>query len=312
MYCVYKIINDVNDKVYVGRTTRNIHSRWLEHIKSANSGDMRHIYCAMRKYGVEHFSIQLIETCDTLDEMIRKEAYWCKQLNAYFNGYNMTEAGEQNPMEAKKTKDHHDAVMRDQEIRNKISSSMKKIRLESDKTTLIHKGKIGKRVAENELPKYFSLGYSLGSNAKGKIRIYNPNTKKESTIWEENLDEYIKLGWIRGSKPNRMTAELKLKLAQSHKNSRSSTDEFKKEQSERLKLYYQNNPNRKTKSKHSVKIYNTNTKEEKIFDSCISLCIESGLSKSLAQAGVVKRWIDAGRITNKKSKYFNWEIKYDN
>lgn len=79
-----------------------------------------------------------------------------------------------------------------------------------------------------------------------------------------------------------MSPEQKLKLAQSHKHSRSSTVEFKKEQSDKLKLYYQNNPNRKTKSKHSVKIYNTSTKEEKIFDSCISLYVNSGLSKSLA------------------------------
>lgn len=309
MYCVYKIINDINDKVYVGRTTRGINIRWLEHIKSANSMDMRHIYCAMRKYGVEHFHIKLIETCDSLEEMIKKEAYWCKKLNAYCNGYNMTEAGEQNPMEAKKAREHHDEVMRNMETRNKISFSIKKSRLESDKNILIHKGRIGKRVSENELPKYLSSGYILGS-VKGKIRIYNPKTGKESTIWEDKLDEYIKMGWVRGSKPNRMSDEQKLKLAQSHKNSKSSTAEFKKEQSERLKTYYQNNPNRKTKSKHPVRIYNTDTKEEKIFDSCISLCVESGLSKSLGQAGVVKRWVDAGYITSKKSKYFNWRIEY--
>lgn len=41
MYQIYKIVNSMNDKVYVGRTSRNIAKRWKEHLKSFASGDTR-------------------------------------------------------------------------------------------------------------------------------------------------------------------------------------------------------------------------------------------------------------------------------
>lgn len=56
---IYKIINDINDKVYVGQTINTINSRFSAHKSSSKTIDKREcaLYRAMRKYGVDHFSI---------------------------------------------------------------------------------------------------------------------------------------------------------------------------------------------------------------------------------------------------------------
>ena len=45
----------------------------------------------MRKYGIEHFHIELIEETDKLEE---REEYWIQQLGTYKYGYNATMGGD--------------------------------------------------------------------------------------------------------------------------------------------------------------------------------------------------------------------------
>lgn len=63
---IYKITNDINDKVYIGKTTLSIEERFKEHCLDSkrNVKEKRPLYSAMRKYGQEHFKIELIEECD--------------------------------------------------------------------------------------------------------------------------------------------------------------------------------------------------------------------------------------------------------
>lgn len=86
---IYKIINDINDKIYVGMTRYTIENRWKEH-KINYRYKNTHLYSAMKKYGIEHFKILLIEECP-IDKLIEREAYWIKKLDSFHNGYNMTE-----------------------------------------------------------------------------------------------------------------------------------------------------------------------------------------------------------------------------
>ena len=36
MAFIYKITNDINEKVYIGMTTRSVEVRWKEHIRHSN------------------------------------------------------------------------------------------------------------------------------------------------------------------------------------------------------------------------------------------------------------------------------------
>lgn len=94
---IYKITNDLNDKVYVGQTIQSLNKRFIGHCcnsKSDRSSSM-HIKRAILKYGKEHFKIELIEECETslLDE---REIYWINYYNSFNNGYNLTEGGNSN------------------------------------------------------------------------------------------------------------------------------------------------------------------------------------------------------------------------
>ena len=65
MAFIYKITNDINAKVYIGKTLGRIKKRWKEHLKDCKrrKNENRPLYTAMRKYGTEHFKITLIEEC---------------------------------------------------------------------------------------------------------------------------------------------------------------------------------------------------------------------------------------------------------
>ena len=92
---IYKIINDINDKVYVGKTMNTIEKRFKEHCADSTrrGEENRPLYRAMNKYGIEHFSIHLIEECADEDASAR-EQYWIGFYKGYTEGYNATLGGE--------------------------------------------------------------------------------------------------------------------------------------------------------------------------------------------------------------------------
>lgn len=92
---IYIITNKINDKVYIGQTSRTIETRWKEHLLSyQNESKKRYkLYAAMNKYGAESFSIEKIEECSA-DKLDEREKYWIQKFDSYNNGYNMTIGGE--------------------------------------------------------------------------------------------------------------------------------------------------------------------------------------------------------------------------
>jgi group I intron endonuclease len=93
MAYIYEISNDLNNKKYIGKTEASIEERFGEHCREAfkERSWNRPLYRAMRKYGLEHFSIKLIEETS---EPEAREIYWIEQKNSYANGYNATLGGD--------------------------------------------------------------------------------------------------------------------------------------------------------------------------------------------------------------------------
>ena len=93
MAYIYKIENDINGKVYIGKTEFSIERRFKEHCKEAfrEGREQRPLYAAIRKYGEEHFHISLIEETDTPEE---REVYWIEKFRSFKNGYNATVGGD--------------------------------------------------------------------------------------------------------------------------------------------------------------------------------------------------------------------------
>lgn len=95
MIGIYKYTNLINGKIYIG-LSNDIQRRRHEHQNLANSGDDAAIHKAIRKYGIENFSFEILETFDREDRELlgEREKYWISYYNSYENGYNNTTGGD--------------------------------------------------------------------------------------------------------------------------------------------------------------------------------------------------------------------------
>lgn len=94
-FLVYKITNIVNGKSYIGVTTRDVVSRWKEHVYEASTLRRNFAFhSAIRKYGAESFSVEVIHSCVDIDEMLDIERSLVSGMGTLVpNGYNSAPGG---------------------------------------------------------------------------------------------------------------------------------------------------------------------------------------------------------------------------
>lgn len=95
-YEVYKITNKLNNKIYIGITNQGAGVRYRKHLSDALHGSCFPIHNALRKYGKENFTLEIIELCETSEILKEQEKYWISfyKSNDREIGYNMTEGGD--------------------------------------------------------------------------------------------------------------------------------------------------------------------------------------------------------------------------
>lgn len=85
---IYIIKNDINDKVYVGQTARDIQIRFQEHCwDSRNIFYPSELHNAIKDIGIKHFFIEPIEEVE-LENLDERQKYWIKKYNSSVEGYN--------------------------------------------------------------------------------------------------------------------------------------------------------------------------------------------------------------------------------
>lgn len=94
MSYIYCITNHVNGKKYIGKTTSSVSKRWKEHCRDYKKERCkdRPLYRAMNKYGIDSFSIEMLEECSS-KESSGRETYWINEFKTYGNGYAKTYNG---------------------------------------------------------------------------------------------------------------------------------------------------------------------------------------------------------------------------
>lgn len=109
---IYKITNNINNKVYIGQTVKTFEMRYANDI--AKWTHNRHLKNSINKYGIENFKIEKeFDIAYSKEELEKKEQYYIKLYNSCNPdyGYNKTTGGRRGKLNA--------------EIRNKISNTMK-------------------------------------------------------------------------------------------------------------------------------------------------------------------------------------------
>lgn len=95
---VYLVTNLINNKQYVGFTTKSLEERKKKHVLDSNNKNIKHHFylfkLAIRKYGIENFKWEIIKEYNNLQDCLEGEKVYIRFYNTISpNGYNLTEGG---------------------------------------------------------------------------------------------------------------------------------------------------------------------------------------------------------------------------
>ena len=87
---IYKILNLVNGKMYIGSAI-DIKNRWYRHktkLKYSKHHSIK-LQRSYNKHGIENFIYEVIEECEK-EKLIEREQFFIDLYNSYKEGYNCT------------------------------------------------------------------------------------------------------------------------------------------------------------------------------------------------------------------------------
>jgi group I intron endonuclease len=245
---IYQALNKVNEKVYVGMTTKSLDRRIHEHFLSKNKG---YFQLALGKYGLDSFEFTVLDKAESRKDLGQKEIFWIDQLNCvYPNGYNLTGGGDGlvNPSLAarKKMSESRKDTKPSDTTRAKMSLSQRG-RKHSEETkikmSIVQKG-LNKTWSEEDRKR-------IGDIQKGKKRgpmpdevrrkISDSHKGKTGKPLSDKIKAALSLAWKGEKNPNYggISEEHRMRLSESHKGKKQS-DETRKKRSESLKAAYAN------------------------------------------------------------------------
>ena len=123
---IYVYTNKINNKKYVGQVsgkTKNLNTRHRRHLR-----DNLVIDVALRKYGENNFSLEIIHFGETLDELNYFEKYYIKYFDTLAKndkGYNVSTGGSNGNPFGGKTNEEKREIFNDIERNKKISQAHK-------------------------------------------------------------------------------------------------------------------------------------------------------------------------------------------
>ena len=104
---IYKIINKVNGKVYIGQTINGFDKRYIrkgidiekvykthKYNKENNRSYNEHLYNSIEKYGFDNFDVvKVLDVAFSKSELNIKEKCWVSIYDSFKNGYNQDLGG---------------------------------------------------------------------------------------------------------------------------------------------------------------------------------------------------------------------------
>lgn len=180
IYFIYKTTNLINNKFYIGQhCTNNIDDGYI------GSGNI--LKKAISKYGKDNFEREIIEYCNSYDELNEREKYWI----SFYNGveldecYNILEGG------------NGGSVANCQKTKDKIANTLREYYSTEEMRTFLSESR---KIAMNkpEVKEKVKEGYKLFRESD-EYRLYLENMKKSLSEYansEEGNQKYIEKGKI--------------------------------------------------------------------------------------------------------------------
>jgi len=290
---IYKTTNLVNGKIYIGQDKNN---------NSTYLGSGKILQFAFQKYGIENFSKEILEKCESTADLNEKEKYWISfyQSTNKNIGYNIALGGNGGD-----TISNHP---RKDEIGEKHSEWLK----ENNPTR-------GRKRSEEEIEKWKEsyVGKYQGEN--------NPNFgSKRNNSAKEKMSEARKSWWKKLSEEERIEIVKKLSESNKGKAGNSWSDDMKKAHSQWMK---ENNPfkgethtdevkqkiskaNKKPKSEETKRKLSEAHKGKKPGNMVkleINVIIYESLTDASTKTGISLSTL-RNRIQSKNIKYLNYKI----
>jgi hypothetical protein len=250
-YIIYKTTNIINNKTYIGiHQTENLDDGYL--------GSGLAMKRAIKKYGKQNFSREILEFCLSYDELIEKEKlYVNEEWITLEDNYNLKTGGQSSGLLS-------------EESRAKISNSLKYYYKEND-----HPFKGEKRIGYIPANKGKKLEDLYDSEKVKEIKEKLSNFNKDKIPWNKGL-KGAQVGWSKGLKTPQTGLHRKgIKIG-------PMSEENKDKISEALKEYYKENEHptkglepwnkgvtmSKTECPHCNKMVDTGNGKRWHFDNC--------------------------------------------
>lgn len=186
MYTVYKITNKINNKKYIGITTKSIEERFKKHISAMNEKTNQiPIRSAMKEFGKDNFTIKEILITDCKEKALNLEKFYIKFYDSINNGYNIAFGG--------KGGDTLTNNVNIESIKEKLRESKLGAKNHNSKEVLVEGNNGFRMVFESagETRRYFqSIGIKVAeSSIKRKCRgiIKNNYIENYKVCWNTNV-----------------------------------------------------------------------------------------------------------------------------
>lgn len=174
---VYRAINKVNGKQYIGYTTKTLKERISVHVYKSRCKSNKHYFYlfkqALRKYGLDNFQWEVLEECSTKKECCEREMFYISKYDTISpNGYNLTKGG--------------NGGLQSEETKLKISESVKKYwEKHKDKNSLINASKENRK-------EWAKRSWKI-KKEKGYVRssfLHKEDSKIKMSLTKNSLNRY--------------------------------------------------------------------------------------------------------------------------
>lgn len=117
---IYKFTHIASGRCYIGQTVQNPNQRRLEHISDSKYTTKEyHFHNAIRKYGIDAFTFDVIDEANSLEELNLLEEKYVNQYDSINNGFNIRQAGG-NKLHSKESKQRMSDAQKAAHLRRKI------------------------------------------------------------------------------------------------------------------------------------------------------------------------------------------------